>query len=423
VGQLWQHLGRLGQPRRHPVHRCGPGRGGPRRARRRAAWRPTGAAQFLLALPVVALVSALAPRSLRAGPVRHRVPGRPGLLWLLLARLRPRGRRRRRRGGAADLTAGRRGGRRRSASPPWRSRGRGSDQVAYGELGTGRDGFVEERRDRHLGLRPDASGYGGLQPPVRRGVGQPGAPGLRRPPRVGSVPVPQPILVTPERIGELVGDSDLVLVTARSSVSATTPGQPWPPPSRPRAAASTPSGGSASNESSVGAGGTMVLGSLRRRAGRAARSRRAGRGSAGSTPSSPRPGALAAYVRRTRYPPTGCGSTTPGWACRQAPLSDLLVVSWNHPGFTLLLRASSALEPDAWTSSPGRCWWAACWASAALPVLPCWGSRRSPPPRGLRRGREPHARHLLGTGQALRLRGHRHRAARRGHAPGRPPVA
>jgi hypothetical protein len=56
---------------------------------------------------------------------------------------------------------------------------------------------------------------------------------------------------------------------------------------------------------------------------------------------------LAAYVRRHSYPTDGLWLDD-AWVAvsARAPLSDLFVVSWNHPGFTLLLQAVNAVAPD-----------------------------------------------------------------------------
>jgi hypothetical protein len=56
---------------------------------------------------------------------------------------------------------------------------------------------------------------------------------------------------------------------------------------------------------------------------------------------------LAAYVRRHSYPTDGLWLDD-AWVAvsARAPLSELLTVSWNHPGFTVLLQAVNAVAPD-----------------------------------------------------------------------------
>jgi hypothetical protein len=58
-------------------------------------------------------------------------------------------------------------------------------------------------------------------------------------------------------------------------------------------------------------------------------------------------GLLAAYVRRDSYPTDGLWLDD-AWVgvSARAPLSDLLSVSWNHPGFTVVLQAVNAVAPD-----------------------------------------------------------------------------
>ena len=56
---------------------------------------------------------------------------------------------------------------------------------------------------------------------------------------------------------------------------------------------------------------------------------------------------LAVFVRRHAYPTDGLWLDD-AWVAvsARAPLSDLLSVSWNHPGFTTLLQGVNAIDPD-----------------------------------------------------------------------------
>lgn len=58
-------------------------------------------------------------------------------------------------------------------------------------------------------------------------------------------------------------------------------------------------------------------------------------------------GLLALFVRRHSYPTDGLWLDD-AWVgvSARAPLSDLLSVSWNHPGFTAMLQVVDAVEPD-----------------------------------------------------------------------------
>ena len=222
VGQLWQHLGRLGQalvdvPLAVAAVLVVAALAGLVGASIRGGRRP--AAQLLLALPLVALVGSVA-RQVPFGPVPFDVvfPGARASLWLLpslafgLAV-------------AIDAVAAAVAG--RGWSTAWVAAVgvaavatavvAAPDQVAYGELGTrSATAFIEARREPETTVFYfDASVHMvGSEPPVAIEVtpDPDSLQGFVVDLGSGRVPVLQPAQVTPERIGDLVGGSDLVLV-------------------------------------------------------------------------------------------------------------------------------------------------------------------------------------------------------------------